>query len=247
MRSVRTTEHARGDGRRASIRVLIATEHALLADGIQALAQERTWLLTRTVNDDRAMAATMQSWLPAVVLVDACERVQRVLDAAALCGDGVEVATVVLAPDEPAQVRAALLAGARGFVPLGASADSLFACIEAVARGEWGLPRRFIGTLVADYLQAHGERQPPTIPLDVRERQILGYLAGGASAARIGERLFLSDGAIRTELRILKRKFGVASRARLVALALQHGVTPDYGLRSAAPATPGERDDADTA
>ncbi|HZQ36625.1 MAG TPA: response regulator transcription factor [Dehalococcoidia bacterium] len=220
----------------SAVRLLIVTDHALLADGIQALAQGRDWLVTRAVSDIRALAAAMQSWTPTVVLVDSPASVQRVLDAALLYGGGGEVGVVVLAADEPEQIRDALLAGARGFVQHRAGTDALFACIEAVSRGEWGLPRRFVGQLVAEWLSSHGGQRRPVTPLEPREERILELLAGGAGAAAIGERLFLSEGAIRTELRILKRKFGVTSRARLVALALQNGVVPSYGLTAAGPA-----------
>lgn len=234
------------DGHSQSIvRLLVVTEHTLLADGIQALAQRRAWLLSRAVNDQRSLAGTMQIWMPSVVLVDAPASVQRVLEMATLYGNGEQIGVVVLAAGEPEQIRDALLAGARGFVQHGASTDSLFACIEAVSRGEWGLPRRFIGELVAEYLTRHGERRQSAPPLESRETRILELLAGGATAAAIGQQLFLSEGAIRAEIRILKRKFGVASRARLVALALQNGVVSSDSLRAAAPAVaPADASDA---
>ncbi|HLZ70650.1 MAG TPA: response regulator transcription factor [Dehalococcoidia bacterium] len=214
------------DHQGAAVRLLISTQHVLLAEGIRSLAHERPGIVTRVACEERALTDALQSWAPTVVLVDAISRVQRIADATMLNGAGSEPAVVVLAPDEPVQIEVALLAGARGFIPHGASAGSLFACIEAVSRGEWGLPRNFVGELVEEYLSRRSDRPALVMPLEARERQILELFAGGMSAAKIGDCLFLSESAIRTELRILKRKFGATSRARLVALALRNGVVP---------------------
>lgn len=58
-------------------------------------------------------------------------------------------------------------------------------------------------------------------PLSVRERQILGMIAGGDSGAQIAEALVLSPETVRTHIRNAMSKLGASSRAQAVALAFQ--------------------------
>ncbi|HYY74293.1 MAG TPA: LuxR C-terminal-related transcriptional regulator [Solirubrobacterales bacterium] len=65
-----------------------------------------------------------------------------------------------------------------------------------------------------------GSREPGT-PLSVREREILGLLAGGESGAQIAEALVLSPETVRTHIRNAMSKLGATSRAQAVAIAVQ--------------------------
>jgi DNA-binding CsgD family transcriptional regulator len=58
-------------------------------------------------------------------------------------------------------------------------------------------------------------------PLSVREREILGLLAGGDSGAQIAQALVLSPETVRTHIRNAMSKLGASSRAQAVALAFQ--------------------------
>jgi DNA-binding CsgD family transcriptional regulator len=64
-------------------------------------------------------------------------------------------------------------------------------------------------------------------PLSVREREILGLLAGGVSGAQIAESLVLSPETVRTHIRNAMAKLGASSRAQAVALAVKrHEIEP---------------------
>jgi DNA-binding CsgD family transcriptional regulator len=65
-----------------------------------------------------------------------------------------------------------------------------------------------------------GSREPGA-PLSVREREILGLLAGGESGAQIAEALVLSPETVRTHIRNAMSKLGATSRAQAVAIAVQ--------------------------
>jgi DNA-binding CsgD family transcriptional regulator len=69
-------------------------------------------------------------------------------------------------------------------------------------------------------MRGAGSREPGT-PLSVREREILGLLAGGESGAQIAEALVLSPETVRTHIRNAMSKLGASSRAQAVAIAVQ--------------------------
>lgn len=64
-------------------------------------------------------------------------------------------------------------------------------------------------------------------PLSVREREILGLIAGGDSGAQIAEALVLSPETVRTHIRNAMSKLGASSRAQAVALAFQRNEIGD--------------------
>jgi DNA-binding CsgD family transcriptional regulator len=75
-------------------------------------------------------------------------------------------------------------------------------------------------------------------PLSVREREILGLIAGGDSGAQIAEALVLSPETVRTHIRNAMSKLGASSRAQAVALAFQRNEIGEADV-AAAPAEPG--------
>jgi DNA-binding CsgD family transcriptional regulator len=86
---------------------------------------------------------------------------------------------------------------------------------------------------------ARGEGQGA--PLSVREREILGLIAGGDSGAQIAEALVLSPETVRTHIRNAMSKLGASSRAQAVALAFQRNEIGDQASVAAdAPASSAE-------
>ena len=112
----------------------------------------------------------------------------------------------------PSSVRRSIAAGARGFVSKGASSVSLAAAVEAVRRGETIVPAsRLIGT-------PEGMAE-----LSAREAEVLDLICRGMSNLEIAEQLFVSVNSVKTYVRQIYQKIGVARRAQAVAWGLAHG------------------------
>jgi predicted ATPase/class 3 adenylate cyclase/DNA-binding CsgD family transcriptional regulator len=62
--------------------------------------------------------------------------------------------------------------------------------------------------------------------LSPREQEILALLAGGASTAKIAERLFMTTNTVRTHLDRIRDKTGARNRAELTRYAIQTGIEP---------------------
>ena len=108
--------------------------------------------------------------------------------------------------------RAALRAGARGFIHAGMTPKQLIRAVEVAAEGEIVAPRRLL-----EYLRNHEERTD-LIALKARQREILSLVVEGLSNAEIGNRLYLSESTIKQNLRAAYKGLGVKNRTEAAKL-----------------------------
>ena len=113
----------------------------------------------------------------------------------------------------PSSVRRSLAAGARGFLSKAASSDDLAAAVATVARGEMMTPSK------------HQPVGTPTgvAELSTREAEVLDLICRGMSNLEIADQLFVSVNSVKTYVRQIYQKIGVARRAQAVAWGLAHG------------------------
>ena len=57
-----------------------------------------------------------------------------------------------------------------------------------------------------------------------REREVLGYLSSHLGMRQIASDMYVSANTVKTHVKAIYRKFGVASRTEAVALARTHGL-----------------------
>ena len=108
--------------------------------------------------------------------------------------------------------RAALRAGARGFVHAGMRPEQLLRAVEVAAEGEIVAPRRLL-----EYLINH-EEHTDLGALTARQREILSLVVEGLSNAEIGNRLYLSESTIKQHLRAAYKALEVKNRTEAANL-----------------------------
>lgn len=114
--------------------------------------------------------------------------------------------------------------GASGYLSKTLPARELVAALEAVHAGEIvvseapGKDRRLVGL---DW-PGRGEG------LTDRESEILALITQGRSNAEVAELTFLSPNTVKSYIRNVYRKIGVASRTQAVLWGVRHGFTPDH-------------------
>lgn len=133
-----------------------------------------------------------------------------------------------LAPDAAAVVifaasadlslaRAAILAGAKGFLHAGMPSEQIARALRKAGEGEEVLPRELLMGLVSEMMAK--EREPDLSQLGSRKVEILEMVAEGLSNAQIAKRLYLSESTVKQHLRSAYKMLGVKNRnqaARLV-------------------------------
>jgi DNA-binding NarL/FixJ family response regulator len=139
---------------------------------------------------------------------------------------GVPIA-VISGTADAADVRAAIQAGARGFIPKTASGTHLAHAIELLLAGGTSVP--------ADLMLAPGARETPAADahrarpdwmggLTAREFDVLRGVTRGLSNKEVGRELGLAEVTIKLHLRSIFRKMGARSRSDAAVIATKAGV-----------------------
>lgn len=208
-----------------SIRVVVADDHALLRSGLRLVLDAQPEVEVVGEAEDAADAVrTITATRPDVALVDLAMPGGGGL--AVLQGLNAARSTtrtlVITMYDTLPYLRAALDAGAAGYVTKKVSAEDLVAAVRAVARG---------GTWIDVAVDA-GEpaaatpSPPPTVDIHLsgREREVLEYLAQGFTNREIAERLGVSVKTVEGYRARLLDKLGMKSRAEVVRYAMETGI-----------------------
>ena len=130
--------------------------------------------------------------------------------------------------DQPTAVRRAVRAGAQGFVSKAVPAQEIIDGITAAARGERVvLTRTSKRSAIDETLRWPGR----DIGLTERESEVLSLLSTGMTNRELGDRLYVSENTIKTQLHQLYAKLNVRNRTQAASLAGQ-GILGDHRRRS---------------
>jgi len=210
------------------IRVLIADDHPLFREGLQAMlaAAAATDLIGEATTGDQAIeeAADLQ---PDVVLMDlqmpgtnGIEATRRIRETS----PHISILVLTMFSDDDS-VFAALRAGAQGYVLKGADRAELLRAIVAVSRGEAIFSPAIAKRLMRHFATLSAEQMPTVFPeLTDRERGILELIAQGRSNAEIATHLVLSPKTVRNHVSNILSKLHVADRAQAIIRAREAGL-----------------------
>jgi DNA-binding NarL/FixJ family response regulator len=213
-----------------SIRVFLVDDQALVRAGFAMVIAAQDDMVGEAGDGVEALARLATT--PAdVVLMDI--RMPRV--------DGVETTRQLLSRSEPTPkvivlttfdldeyAFAALRAGASGFLLKDAAPDDLLSAIRAVHDGDAVIApsttRRLLDHVAATLPAppSAGDGSDPLALLTEREREVLLEMVRGASNAEIGERLFLSEGTVKTHVGRILSKLDLRDRVQAVVWAYEH-------------------------
>jgi DNA-binding NarL/FixJ family response regulator len=207
------------------IRVLIADDHGVVAEGLKHLIEAQADLqVIGIVADGREAVRLSRESQPDVVVMDLSMPELNGADATrAILERDPKCRVIVLSMyAEREYVRRALRAGAVGYVVKRSAAKELVDAIRAVHAGQRYLSPRIADVVIDDY--SAEERDDPLSKLSAREREVLQLLAEGKTGAEIAQRLALSPKTVETYRARLVEKLGIRDVAGLVRFAIQHGI-----------------------
>lgn len=130
-----------------------------------------------------------------------------------------ELIMIVSRRDRECDVRAAMAAGAHGYLMQCCEAAELQAALQALAQGLAYFNKELL---------ARVRQQLPGSHLTMRESQVLELLATGCSNKRIALTLDISDSTVKTHLKSMFRKLGARARTQAVVLATQQGLVSHW-------------------
>jgi DNA-binding NarL/FixJ family response regulator len=208
-----------------SIRVLIADDHGVVAEGLKHLVQAHADMeVIGCVADGREAVQAARDAQPDVVVMDLSMPELNGADATrAILARDPKCRVIVLSMySQREYVRRALKAGAAGYVVKGSAAKELVEAIRAVHAGQRYLSPRVADVVLEDYTDEN--RADPLARLSAREREVLQLLAEGKTGAEIAQRLSLSQKTVETYRARLVEKLGIRDLAGLVRFAIQKGL-----------------------
>jgi DNA-binding NarL/FixJ family response regulator len=218
-----------------SIRVLLADDQALLRATFRILIDscDDMEVVGEAANGAEAVDVT-RAQHPDVVLMDIrMPGTDGLAATSAICADDhlQNTRVLILTTFQTDQhVARALRVGASGFLGKNATADELLDAIRTVAAGDALLSPVATRALITRFLATPDPGQAPPLPkeldsLTAREREMVALVAEGKSDAEIAAEVCLSPLTVRTHVQRAKMKLDARSRAQLVAIAYQVGLT----------------------
>lgn len=214
---------------RQSFQRLLELEDGIVVVGVAGNGEEALARLTALERDDR---------LPDVVLMDIRMPVMDGVQATERIGARWPAVRVLILTtfDDQEYVFRGIRAGAKGYLLKDASATELLDAIRTVHAGGSPLQPSVAAKLVAHLAQPEtptpqASRQgapelglPGGEELTEREREILGYIARGASNREIGETLFITEGTVKNHVSNILGKLLLRDRTQAALWAREHGL-----------------------
>ena len=226
-----------------AIRVLIVDDQMLLRQSFQRLLELEDGIAVVGVAGDgeEALARLAKledaDALPDVVLMDIRMPVMDGVQATERISERWPAVRVLILTtfDDQEYVFRGIRAGAKGYLLKDASATELLDAIRTVHAGGSPLQPSVAAKLVAYLAQPDSATTPPrsgtaapTLPggeeLTDREREILGYVAHGASNREIGETLFITEGTVKNHVSNILSKLQLRDRTQAALWAHEHGL-----------------------
>jgi len=204
------------------VRVLLADDHRIVAEGLKSLLVPEFDLIG-LVEDGRAMVEAAKALKPEVIVADITMPHLNGMEALAEIkkfDPNVRVIFLTMHRDA-AYARRALAAGAVGFVLKHSAPEELVLAVRAAAQG-----RTFITpTLAGEVLQAlKPEAADPVASLTLRQREILRLIVDGLTAQEIGSKLHISARTVEDHNYRMAESLGIKGKAELIHFAIKHGI-----------------------
>lgn len=206
------------------IRILLADDHRLVAEGLKRLL-EPVFDLLGTVEDGLSLLAAAQTLKPDVIVSDismpglnGLEVLER------LKSERPDVRVVFLTMHHNVSyARQAMGNGALGYVLKHSAAEELILAVRAAANGRTFVSPAIAGELLQALRDGSGD-DDQVHKLTQRQREILRLLVDGHSAKVIASKLGISPRTVEFHKYSMMETLGLGSSAELIRFALQKGI-----------------------
>ncbi len=207
------------------IRVLIVDDHPLVRQGIVTFVgdEEDLEVVGEASNGQEAVVLAEQVH-PDVVLMDLAMPVMDGIAATreilARC-TGIKI-LVLTSYMEEAQIRAALQAGAEGYLLKDMPADKLIGAIRRASLGEVPLAPEAARRLIEAMRPSCDEAARRMACLSDRERNVLAQLRVGRSNKEIARELLISEKTVKFHVSSILSKLNLSDRTQAALFAVEH-------------------------
>lgn len=206
------------------IRLLLVDDQQLICQGLKAmLALEPDLAVVGIAENGEVAVAQVASLQPDVVLMDVR---MPVMDGRAatriICNQFPRVKVLVLSTfDDDRYITDSMHAGASGYLLKDMPSEELAQAIRLVNRGYTqmgpGLMEKLVAKLPANPIEP--PKRSIAIALTPREEEVLRLIGIGATNREIAQRLFISEGTVKTHVNHLLNRLTLRNRSQLAIYA----------------------------
>lgn len=205
------------------IDLIIADDHVVLREALSELLETRgKYKVVAQASDGDELVNLLSSQSPDLVILDVTmPKVDGLAALEKMSNNGKMPPVLVLSANEAqGQVRAALKAGAKGYLPKNSSLNELEFAINSILEGKTYLSP----AITAPLMDSKPDAENPLTVLTKREIEILAYLADGKPNREIGKLLHISTRTVDTHRSNILKKLKMKTNAELVKLAISNNL-----------------------
>ena len=207
------------------IRVLLADDHAVMREGLQAmLEQSEEFEVVGQARDGVEAVRVASELSPDVVVMDV---MMPKKDGVEACREIMEVlpdtrVIMLTASTEADAVIEAVAAGASGYLQKVAGMDQLVDMVRGAAAAEMRLPTEVVRRVFARIRS--GARSRSEVDLTPREKEILVSFSRGMSYVAIAEARGVKVVTVRNAIYNIQVKLGLRTKQEIVVWAVRNGL-----------------------
>jgi len=204
----------------ARIRLLLADDHVMFAQGLKSLLGDEFELLGTAENGEQLVEATLR-FHPDVILVDISMPVLNGFDAVRkIKAFGRETRIIFLTMHDDATLLAeAFRCGASGYVLKQAAGEELVNAIREVAQG-----RNYVSPLVTNRPTEPLSERALKTTITPRQREVLELISRGLTMKEIAAELNISTRTAESHKYEMMQALGVETTAELIRYCLRLGL-----------------------
>jgi DNA-binding NarL/FixJ family response regulator len=194
--------------------LLLVDDHAIWRGGVKAMLRGSEFEVIGEAGSSHEALEQAQLLTPDVALLDIRMAGGDGLEALVALKTCVPETRVIMLTtyDNPTFLARALAGGAAGYLSKTVSRDELLQTLRSVVTGEMLLRREKLSD------------STNTTALTPREEDVLRYLAMGLPNKEIAQKLFISDGTVKSHVEHILGKLGVSDRTQAVVWAIRNGL-----------------------
>lgn len=209
------------------VNLIIADDHAVLREALCEMLKARgKYEIVAQAKDGEELLSLLQQATPDIVIMDlAMPKVDGLAALQRLGASPGGPPVLMLSADQGERnVRAALKAGAKGYVPKNAGIEELEFAINSILAGKTYLSPSVTSALIDSSGESTGEAEHALNVLTKREVEILKLISEGHPNRAIAKMLHISTRTVDTHRSNILKKLNLKTNAELVKLAIQSGL-----------------------
>jgi two-component system response regulator NreC len=214
------------------IKILIADDHPLIAEGIKnTFDNQENYQVVAVVNNGKEALKFIEQNLVDVVLLDINMPIMDGIECAKeITSKFKNVKIAMLSMHEESSIIKNLISiGVKGYMLKTIPSDELLLAIKNIYNGKEYFNSDVTKALISDddssTFNQFSKKSPLLDLLTSREKEIIKYISQGLTNNQIGEKLFISHRTVDSHRTNIMRKIDVHNVASLIRFAFQNGLT----------------------